>query len=79
MNLNLEVKGRFLHANAEVYFTAIDKCVGTHARMHAHTEKGETHLIHKYNDRSQLASKGEESLGELFCISEPLSQETGKH
>jgi hypothetical protein len=47
--------------------------------MHAHTEKGETNLINKYNDRSQLASKGEESLGELFGISEPLSQETGKH
>jgi len=51
----------------------------THPHMHAHTEKGETNLINEYNDRSQLASKGEESLGELFGISEPLSQETGKH
>lgn len=46
-------------------------------RTHAHTEKGETHLINKYNDRSQLAGKGEESLCELFSISKPLSQETG--
>lgn len=49
----------------------------THSCTHTYTEKGETHLINKYNDRSQLAGKGEESLCELFSISKPLSQETG--
>jgi len=34
----------------------------------------ETHLINKYNDRSELAGKGEESLGKLFSISKPLYQ-----
>jgi len=51
----------------------------THTHAHAYTEKGETHLINKYNDRSQLAGKGEESLCELFSISKPLSREAGKH